>query len=131
MAFCSQAADFEFLPITNPNLKISFIGETQAGKFEHNLQIRQLGYNMDIESKQKVPTYGYYLIYFAGDEYGPHIIKRLPGHSPYMKQVSQDTVEIEFTMGNSGHTRQTWKLVGNTAEMVNEVGINWDEKRSH
>jgi hypothetical protein len=129
IALSLNASEYEFLPPVNAKLSLAFEGETQSAKEIHKLEIRQLGYSVSGQSIKRPSSY-YYLIYYAGDEYGPEILTKLKGHSPFMKlSEDQATVEIEFTRGNNGHTLQIWKLTGYSAEFQEEKPITWKERR--
>jgi len=112
----------------NPKLSLEFMGKTQMGEGLHRLEIMRLGYDSPFYKKGKRPTNGYYLIYFAGDKYGPKILQTIEGHTPYMKKLSADLIEIQFTEGNNGHMKQIWKLVGHTAELQEEKQLTWKER---
>lgn len=127
LAFSLIASEYEFLPPQNGKLSVEFEGVTQASKETHKLEIRQLGYSTSGQNMM-IPSAGYYLIYYAGEEYGPDILTKLDGHTPFMK-LNDKTVEIEFTRGNSGHTLQIWKLNGRSAELQEEKAITWKERR--
>ena len=126
-SFSVKAAEYEFLPVSHPELSIRFMGKTQAGEGYHKLEIIQLGFTFD-SNFEKTPTNGYYIIYDSDDRFGPTILKRLNGHSPYINKISENTVKIEYTAGNKGHTRQTWKLLGHTAELEKEENITWKDR---
>lgn len=119
---------YEFLEPKDKRLIYEFIGTSQAGKETHRIEIRKLGYDASFYTKGKVPTYGYYLIYFAGDKYGPDILTKLKGHSPFIKKISDKLVEVQFTAGNGGHTQQIWELKGHTAMLKSENKISWEER---
>jgi hypothetical protein len=121
-----KAAEYEFLPISHPELYVEFKGETQAGEGYHKMEILQLGFTAE-NYFEKIPTNDYYLIYDSGDEYGPKILQRIQGHSPYINKVSENTIEIEYSMAKR-HTKQSWKLLGHTAELVKEEIISWDKR---
>jgi len=126
LAVQARAADYEFLP-ADPRLSLSFKGETQAGIETHILQLRQLSHLST--SGVRAPTSGFYVIYYAGREYGPEILGRIDGHAPILRKVGND-VEIYFISGARTHIRQTWRLQNNTATKVSEKTISWEERRN-
>jgi len=126
----SYASSYEFLPVENENLSIEFPGRTNMGDGIHKLEIRRLGYDVSFYKEGKVPTYGYYLIYFSHEEYGPDILGKLDGHTPYLEQIDKELIEIQFVRGNNGFTKQIWKLMKHTAEMVSEEPIAESEMKS-
>jgi len=123
------SSSYAFLEPKDKRLIYEFIGTSQAGEETHRLEIRKLGYEASFYNEGKVPTNGYYLIYFAGDKYGPDILTKLKGHSPFIKKISEQLVEIQFTAGNNGHTQQTWELKGHTAILKSEKKITWKERK--
>ena len=126
--FC-YADSYEFLPVNNENLVLEFSGTTNMGEGIHKLEIRQLGYEASFYKDGKVPTNGYYLIYFSHEEYGPDILTKLDGHTPYIELVNDDLIEIQFTKGNNGHTKQLWELLGHTARLQSEETISWQDRK--
>lgn len=125
-ALCT-ATEYEFLPLSHSELEIEFEGKTQAGKGNHKLSLLQLGF-LDDTGLEIIPTNGFYLIYDSQDQYGPTILGRIKGHSPYIQKVSVDTVFIEYANGAKNHSRQIWKLLGHTAELVSEDPVEWNER---
>lgn len=120
------AADFEFLPCDS-SLSVSFEGKTQAGKSEHRFEIRQLGYEA---GGRKIPASGYYVIYFAGEKYGPEVLVRIDGHSPILKRSGND-VTVYYIKGVKTHVKQEWKLAGHTALFMSEKTISYSERPTH
>jgi len=125
----SFSNSYEFLQPKDERLIYKFVGRTQAGEEIHRIEIRKLGYDASFYKDGKVPTNGYYLIYFAGDEYGPDILTKLQGHSLFMTKVSDKLVEIQFTSGNNGHIQQIWELKGHTAILKSEKQITLKERK--
>ena len=125
-ALCS-ATEYEFLPLSHSELSVEFKGETQAGKGYHKLSLLQLGF-LDDTGLEIIPTNGFYLIYDTQDRYGPTILGRIKGHSPYIEKISDDIVHVDYASGARGHSRQVWKLLGHTAELVSEDIVAWNER---
>ena len=123
----SSASEYEFLPLSHSKLAIEFNGETQAGKGYHRLSLLQLGF-LDDSGLEVIPTEGFYLIYDSQDRYGPTVLRRIKGHSPYIQKVAEDLVQVEYASGAKGHSRQIWKLLGHTAELVSEDVVAWNER---
>lgn len=116
------AADYEFFPAQD-GLAISFEGKTQEGNETHRFELRQLTHVLS-SSGIRAPTTGYYVIYYAGGEYGPEIIGRIDGHSPVMKKKG-DKIEIYYMPGANTHAKQTWELQGGTATLLEDRAISW------
>jgi len=130
ISITSHASSYEFLPVANESLSIEFPDTTNMGKGIHKLEIRQLGYDATFNKEGKVPAGGYYLIYFSHEEYGPDILGKLDGHSPHIEKIDKEHVEVQFVKGNNGFTKQIWKLMKHTAEMVSEEPIAESEMKS-
>jgi len=126
LLFSTQAfaADFEFLP-ADPKLSFSFEGKTQAGIEKHRFELRQLSHVSD--TGIRTPTYGYYIIYYAGNEYGPEVLGKIDGHAPILKKINND-IEIYFIAGAHTHIKQIWHLQGATASKKSEKTISWKER---
>lgn len=109
---------------------VSFDGVTQMGNAMHRLEVRRLAF-LNADSKA-IPTASSCVIYYASDEYGPEILRTMPDCvSPVVQLVGKDMVEIFFIAGAHTHVRQRWKLLGHTAELVEEKGIEWHENPIH
>jgi hypothetical protein len=86
------------------------------------------GSKSDVWHGKQMVTQSSCVIYFAGDEYGPSILRQLDDCiDPLVKKVSSNEVEIYFLAGAHPHIRQRWKLLGYTAEMEKEEAIEWSD----
>jgi hypothetical protein len=122
----SVQSDLHFLPCAD-KASVSFDGETQAGRSVHRLEVRRLAY-VPSATKEARPSVISCVIYYAGDEYGPYILRVLDDCiDPLLKRASKDVVEIYFLAGAHTHIRQRWKLLGYTAELEKEEEISWSE----
>jgi len=119
-------SDLYFLPCA-AKASASFEGETQAGRDVHRLEVRRLAY-VSTTTKKWQPTMGSCVIYYAGDEYGPSILRMLDDCiTPLVQKVSNDVVEIYFGADAHTHIRQRWRLLGYTAKLENEEAIEWND----
>jgi hypothetical protein len=119
---CSTST--KLLP-AEPRAQVSFEGQTQAGKQEHHLEVRRLAY-YDPEQGKMVVSDAQYVVYVAGS-YGPEILKKIDGASVLVKRASDNIVEIYYIAGAHTHVRQRWKLLGYTAELLQEEDIEWNQ----
>jgi len=124
----SYASNFSFMKPKHSSLSLSIQGSSQAGKSTHKLEILQLGHQTSYYKEGLVPTQGYYLVYYAGEEYGPDIIEKLDGHTPYIVKKTDGTIEVQFTRGNNGHTKIIYNPLGHTVEKVSEKEISHNER---
>lgn len=124
---CQAESDICFLPAA-PKASVSFEGVTQAGKQTHRLEVRQLAF-FQPASKKLVPVFsdgGYYIIYYAGPDYGPTILQPLEqGIDPLIRMVGTDAVEIFYLAGAHTHIRELWRLLGHTAKKEIREEIDW------
>ena len=68
------------------------------------------------------------VIYYAGDEYGPYILRVLDEClDPFVRKVSKDVVEVYFLAGAHSHFRQRWRLLGSTAKLESQEAIEWSD----
>lgn len=126
----TYAAEFEFAPVERPELSISFQGETQAGTEIYRFEVRKLGYYLE-GLKELNETTGYYIIYYAGNEYGPTVLHKLEyAFDPFVQLVSDNQIEVEYSIGAKAENyRQLWKLNGHEAKLIEEKSITSDERR--
>jgi hypothetical protein len=120
---CRAESDICFLPAA-PRATVSFEGVTQDGKSMHRLEVRRLSY-FHPTLKKMVPSDRSYVIYYAGEGYGPVVLHTFEAIEPLVRKVTQDVVEIYFTAGAHTHLRQKWKLLGGTAKLEKEEEISW------
>ena len=121
---CHAQSDTYFLPST-VKASVSFDGVTQAGRGIHRLEVRRLAH-MSQTTKKEVVTQISCVVYFAGEEHCPSVLRRLDSCiDPLVRKVSDDTVEIYFLAGTHTHIRQRWKLLGQTAKLEKEEEISW------
>jgi len=79
-------------------------------------------------TKKGEPMMGSCVIYYAGDEYGPYILCVLDDCiDPLVRKVSTNVVEVYFLAGAHTHIRQQWRLLGDTAKLEKEEGIDWSD----
>lgn len=119
------ASDIFFLPAA-AGATVSFEGVTQAGRDTHRFEVRRLAY-VDSVRKEETPTTRVCVIYYAGDEYGPHILKEMQAIDPFVRRVGHDIVEVYFYAGAHAHIRQTWRLLSGTAQLEKEEDIAEEE----
>lgn len=120
----SAQSDVYFLPCV-AKATVSFAGVTQAGSEVHRLEVRRLAY-LSPAIKEKFVSEISCVIYFAGDEYGPSILRQLDDCiDPLVRKVSNDVVEIYFLAGAHTHIRQQWRLLGSTAKLEKEEEVSW------
>jgi hypothetical protein len=123
---CHAQSDIYFLPCA-AKASVSFEGVTQMGHDVHRLEVRRLAYVSE-PSKKEARTAISCVIYFAGDEYGPSILRQIDDCiDPLVRKVSKDVVEIYFLAGAHTHIRQRWRLLGHTAKLEKEEEISWKE----
>ena len=68
------------------------------------------------------------VIYYAGDDYGPFILRVLDDCiDPLVRRPSKDVVEVYFLAGAHTHIRQQWRLLGATAKLETEGAIDWQD----
>ena len=111
----------------SPQAVVSFEGVTQAGKHTHRLEVRRLTF-FHPEKKKPVEVFsdgGYYVIYYAGDDYGPEILGSLGGIDPFVCMAGADEVEIFYLAGMHTHIRERWKLTGWSAKKVSRDEVDW------
>lgn len=119
-------SDIYFLPCST-NATVSFEGETQHGRDVHRLEVRRLAYRSP-KTKTEISSWKSCVIYFAGEEYGPDVLLQLEDCvEPLAKKVSNDVIEIYFSVGAHGHIKQRWKLLGYTAKLEKEEAIDWSD----
>lgn len=120
----SIQSDVYFLPCT-AKATVLFDGVTQEGPGVHRLEVRRLAYLSQL-TKEKSVTRISCVIYFAGDEYGPSILRQLDDCiDPLVRKVSNDVVEIYFLAGAHTHIRQQWRLLGSAAKLEKEEEVSW------
>src|SRR5205814_10583637 len=121
----SVQSDAYFLPCA-PKASVSFEGETQAGgRSVHRLEVRRLAFVLP-GTKEVRPTMSSCVIYYAGDEYGPSVLRQIDDCiDPLVRKLSEDRVEIYFLSGAHTHIRQRWSLLGHTARLETEEEISW------
>ena len=105
--------------------QVSFLGTTQAGEEEHQLQVQRLAY-YDVHEKRRVGSEDQYLVYVAGS-YGPEILEKIEGADVFLKKKPDNIVEIYYIAGAHSHMVERWKLIGYTAELLEKKGIEWYE----
>lgn len=116
-------SDFYFLPCAE-RASVSFEGENQAGRGIHRLEVRRLAYTPP-GANDGHTMMASCVIYYAGDEYGPCILRVLDDCiDPLVRKVSPDVVEVYFLAGAHTHIRQQWRLRGSTAEIEREGEID-------
>lgn len=119
-------SDFYFLPC-EAKASVSFEGETQAGPGIHRFEIRRLAYRAPNSAEERV-MWASCVIYYAGDEDGPYILKVLDeALDPYVRKISRNAVEVYFLAGAHSHFRQRWTLLGSTAKLESEDVIEWSD----
>lgn len=130
LAACSVSVAAEsaisFLPAV-PHAVVTFEGITQAGKATHRLEVRRLTY-FHSELRKQVEVFangGYYIIYFAGDDYGPEILEALGGIDPLVRLAEPGLVEIFYIAGAHTHIRERWRLTGSSAKRESRDEIEW------
>ena len=112
-----------------PTNSISFWGVSQADKQQHRFEVVRLLYQ-NIATRNWIPTYNYYIVYYGMDG-EPYIIDTIIGHTPTIDKKG-DLVRIEFIAGAHTHVYKTYKLMGSTAELIDEGNINsLNDKESH
>src|SRR2546421_4055339 len=80
-------SDFCFLPCA-AKASVSFEGETQQGQGTHRLEVRRLSY-MPPGATEGQTMMASCVIYYAGDEYGPCILRVLDEClDPFVRRVS-------------------------------------------
>jgi len=122
----NRTNDIYLLPCST-NASVAFEGVTQAGRDIHRLEVRRLSYRSK-KAKEDWPSMISCVIYYAGDEYGPSILRQLDDcMDPFVRKISDDMVEIYFLAGAHTHFRQRWKLLGWSAELQEEEAVEWDE----
>ena len=122
---CHGQSEIYFLP-PEPKASVSFEGVTQEGRDIHRLEVRRLAYR-EQPSKKELQTIHSYVIYYAGADYGPKILRQADAIDPLVLRVSKDIVEIYFLAGAHTHIRQRWKLLGYTARLEKETEIDWQD----
>jgi hypothetical protein len=121
---CHAQDGIYFLPCA-AKATVSFEGVTQAGRDVHRLEVRRLAY-VSPSSKKEAVTQISCVVYFAGEEYGPSILRQIDDCiDPLVRQVSKDLVEIYFLAGAHTHIRQRWRLLGHTAKLEEEREVDW------
>lgn len=118
--------DISFSPVA-PEAVVSFEGVTQTGKRMHRLEVRRLSY-FHPDQKKSVEVFsdgGFYVIYYAGDDYGPEILGALGGIDPLVRMASPDLVEIFYLAGAHTHIRERWRLTGSSAKKESHEEIDW------
>ena len=105
---------------------VSFEGLTQAGKELHSLEVRRIAYTPK-GKKDPIPGHSSYVVYNAGDEHGPEILKKVEAVEPFIRLADNNTVDLFFTTGAHTHVHQRWKLLGHTAKLISEKGIDWKD----
>jgi hypothetical protein len=121
---CYAQSAIYFLPCAT-NASVSFEGHTQAGIDTHRLEVRRLAYTLQTTKESGTTMIGC-VVYFAGDEYGPSILRVMEDCiTPLVTKVSKDVVEIYFSAGVHTHIRQTWRLLGWTAKLESDESIDW------
>jgi hypothetical protein len=119
-------SDFYYLPCA-ANASVSFEGETQEGRRVHRLEIRRLAY-IPTGTTEGQATMASCVVYYAGDWYGPYILRVLDEClDPFVRKVSQNVVEVYYLAGAHSHFRQRWKLLGYSAKLESEEPIDWNE----
>lgn len=124
--------DISFSPASSQAV-VYFEGVTQAGRHIHRLEVRRLTY-FHPEMKKPVEVFsggGFYVIYYAGDEYGPKILGLLGGIDPLVRMAGPDHVEIFYLAGAHTHIRERWRLTGSGAKKESCEDIDWrDDPRT-
>jgi hypothetical protein len=121
---CYAQSDIYFLPCA-AKATVSFEGASQAGRDVHRLEVRRLAY-VSQPSKKEAATQISCVVYFAGEEYGPSILRQIDDCiDPLVQQASKDIVEIYFLAGAHTHIRQRWRLLGHTAKLEEEREVDW------
>jgi hypothetical protein len=93
---CRAQSDIYFLPCA-AKATVSFEGVTQAARDVHRLEVRRLAY-ISSPAKKESPTQISCVIYFAGAEYGPSILRQIDDCiDPLVRKASKDIIEIYFT----------------------------------
>jgi hypothetical protein len=119
-------SDFYFLPCA-AKASVSFEGETQEGRGVHRLEIRRLAYRPPGTTEGQTMMASC-VIYYAGDEYDPSILRVLDEClDPFVRKVSKDVVEVYFLAGAHSHFRQRWTLLGSTAKLESQEAIEWSD----
>ena len=102
---------------------VSFEGFTQAGIDIHRFKVRRIGY-VDPNTKEELASTRCCVIYFAGIDFGPSVLKEIQAINPSVRRVGRDLVEVYFFAGGHAHIRQTWRLLGSTAKLEKEEDIS-------
>lgn len=127
-SYRTAQSDFYFLPCA-PKASVSFEGETQAGRGIHRLEVRRLAY-MPPGATEGQKSKASCVIYYAGDEYDPRILRVLDDCvDPLVRRASKDVVEVYFLAGAHTHIRQQWRLLPAeaTAKLELEEAIDWSD----
>ena len=110
-----------------PVLKLSIEGKTQAGLTHQRFEIKKLSF-VNAE-KQEAPTFGFYIVHFQGEQWGPAIVEHVPGHSPLLKQDG-NSINLYYIAGGNTNVLQKWEWNpdSSTLEKISETGISWQDR---
>jgi hypothetical protein len=127
---CRAESDIYFITPA-ADATVSFESITHVGLAVHRLEVRRLAYVAQ-RSKEPRNTESSCVIYYAGDEIGP-ILLRMIDHcdSPLVQKTNWNVIDIYYTGAASTRWHQRWKLLGSTAMLEKEERIHSsDDPRS-